>query len=223
MKGLSIVAFAFAAAPALASGPYAADDAAITPAGERQIETWLSLSGAGHIFAFVPAFTPRALPFLELSVALDRTRLDGAGDTGVALAGKALLTPEAEDVGDLALAISGGARFGSDEGGNEAFALGIATLRATSSTLLHLNLGWSRFVTAAEDGFAWAFRAEQALMTDRLHLHAEVFGRNADRPGAQIGLRPTIAGGRMDLEFVFGRNLARDGTSWVTLGAAFRF
>jgi hypothetical protein len=216
-------ACALAAAPALASGPYATDDATITPAGERQVETWFSFAGPGNFFAFIPAFTPRALPFLELSVGLDRGLLDDARETGVTLQGKARLTPETSEPGNLGFALSGGARFAGPDGDTEAFVVGIATFAAGQSTLLHANLGWSRFVTAREDGLSWAVRVEQSLVPDRLVFHAEIFGAGADRPGAQLGLRPTLGKGDIDLEVVLGRNLFGERATWATLGAAFRF
>ncbi|MFQ3665994.1 MAG: hypothetical protein SNJ79_08215 [Sphingomonadaceae bacterium] len=223
MRGMVFALLVAAGSAAHASGPYVTDDAAITPAGERQVETWLAFSGRGSFHAIVPAFTPRALPFLEMSVALDTGRLDGARETGITLQGKALLTPEAETPGRIAFAVAGGARFADRDGDTEAFVIGMATLAASPSTLLHGNLGWSRFVTARDDGLTWAFRLEQALAPDRLSLHAELFGSGLDRPGAQLGLRPTLASGAIDFELVVGRNLFGERATWGLIGAAFRF
>jgi hypothetical protein len=223
-KGLGIsAAFAFAAAPAMASGPYVTDEAPITPAGERQVETWISLAGGGHFFAFAPAFTPRAIPFLELSVALDEGAYATLEETAVTLQGKAFLTPQSAESGRLSFAIAGGIRFSSNDGDTQSFLTGMASWAATASTSIHVNLGYSRFIAARERGLTWAARVEHQLVEDRLALHAELFGAGAERPGAQIGLRPTLGNGAIDLEFVLGRNLFGERATWATLGAAFRF
>ncbi|MFN3287039.1 MAG: hypothetical protein ACK40H_01180, partial [Sphingomonadaceae bacterium] len=83
-----------AATPVAASGPYRTDDAAITPPGEGQVEAWVSLGLAGEIWTLVPAFTPAAVPWLELSLAVDHARLGRQRSTALGPQLKARLTPE---------------------------------------------------------------------------------------------------------------------------------
>lgn len=222
MRFLVLAALA-AAWPARASGPYATDDSFVTPAGERQVETWGSLTARGHRVFFVPAFTPRAVPFLELSAALETERLSGARSSAAGVQAKARLLPEPAQAGAVGLSVAGGARVPTGGAESEAFANGALSWAATGSTLVHLNLGWSGFIARPEGGVTWGARLEQTLRPERLVLHAELFGAGAGRPGMQLGLRPTLASGTIDLELVAGRNLGGERATWMTLGAAFRF
>jgi hypothetical protein len=52
---------------------------------------------------------------------------------------------------------------------------------------------------------------------------AEAFGRDRGRPGLQLGIRPTILDGRVDLDLILGRNLSERRANWVTLGVTGRF
>lgn len=222
MRILLVAALA-AAWPARASGPYATDDSFVTPAGERQIETWGSLTARGHRVFFVPAFTPRAVPFLELSAALETERLWGARESAAGFQAKARLLPEPEQAGALGLSVAGGARVPARSEDTEAFANGALSWAASGSTLVHLNLGWSGFLARPEGGVTWGARLEQTLVPERLVVHAELFGAGAERPGMQLGFRPTLASGTVDLELVAGRNLGGERATWMTLGAAFHF
>jgi hypothetical protein len=213
-----------AAGPALASGPYVVDDAAITPPGEGQIETWVSLTDRGHLFVFAPATTLRALPFLEWTLAFDTARLDGERSTGLTLGGKALFGPEPEAAGAIGFALSGDVRFDLDGAGATDFAVnGVTTLVASERLMLHANLGWTRNRPDAMSEMTWGARAEAAVIPDRLAVHGELFGGSKSAAGFQVGLRPTLFDGAMDLELIVSRNLADERATWATLGLAVRF
>ncbi len=221
---LCLAVLAAAPAPVRASGPYAVADAGIAAPGEGQVETWVSLTGRGHAFYVVPAATFRALPFLEWTLGLETGRFDGVRATGLTLEGKALLRPEPERAGEVGLAASAGVRFGLDgEGATDAALTGIATLAATDRLLLHANLGFARDRIGRVSSLTWGARAEAAVIPERLAVHGEVFGSSVSRAGFQLGLRPTLSGGAMDLELVFSRNLDDERESWATLGLALRF
>lgn len=219
---LAVLAAALAL-PARASGPYATDDSAITPAGERQVEAWVSLTGAGNRFVLAPAFTLRAVPFLELGLALESDRLAGTRDSAVGVQAKARLRAEPGEASAVGLALATGTRTATRDGATEAFIIASTSWAATGTTLVHLNLGYSGFLTRREDGLSWGARLEQGLVPDRLVLHAELFGAGGERPGMQLGLRPTLASGTIDLEIIAGRNLDGERATWATLGAAVRF
>ncbi len=221
---LILVAAGLAAGPARASGPYVVDDAAITPPGEGQVETWVSLTGRGHLFAFLPATTLQAIPFMEWTVGLETGRFDGARATGLTLQAKALFGSEPEAAGDIGFSASGAVRFGLDgEGATDVAVNGIATFAATDRLLLHGNLGFARNRTDRVSALTWGARAELAVIPERLALHGELFGTSKSSAGVQLGLRPTILDGAMDLEFIVSRNLADERESWATLGLAIRF
>jgi len=221
---LCFAVLAAAPAPVRASGPYVVDDAAITPPGSGQIETWVSLSTRGHSFHFLPATALGAVPFLEWTVGLNTGRLEGERATSLILQGKVLLRPEPERAGEVGLAASAGVRISLDgEGATDAALTGIATLAATDRLLLHGNLGVARDRIGRVSSLTWGARAEAAVIPELLAIHGEVFGTSASRAGFQLGLRPTLAGGAMDLELVFSRNLDDERESWATLGLALRF
>lgn len=221
---LVLPALGLAAAPARASGPYVVDDAAITPPGEGQVETWVSLTGRGHAFHFLPATTLKAIPFLEWTLGLDTGRFDGARSTGLTLQAKALFGAEPESAGDIGFAASGAVRFGLDgEGATDLTVNTITTVALTDALLLHGNLGFNRNRLDRVSELTWGARAEAAVIPDRLAVHGEVFGTSMSRAGVQLGLRPTILDGAMDLELIYSRNLGDERQSWATLGLALRF
>jgi hypothetical protein len=212
------------AAPARASGPYTVDDAAITPAGDAQIETWVSLTGRGHVAIFAPATTFTAIPFAEWSLILDEGRQGGSGTRGLTAQVKLLKGEAPAAAGEIGFSASGALRVGLDGEGVSGFAVNtITTLAASDGVLLHGNLGLARDAIGDTTALTWGARAEWAAIPDRLALHGEVFGTSETAPGFQLGLRPTILGGAMDLEFIVSRNLSGEKATWATLGLAVRF
>lgn len=221
---LVLLALLAAHGAARASGPYRVDDAAITPAGGGQLETWVSLTRRGHAFEALPATTLKALPFLEWSAGLDTGRFDGARTTGLTLQAKGLFGAEPATPGAVGFAASGAVRFGLDGAGATDLALnGIMTLVASDRLLLHGNLGLAEDRLDGDTALTWGARAEAALLPGRLSIHAELFGSTQTRAGFQLGLRPTILDGAMDLELVFSRNLSDERERWATMGFALRF
>ncbi len=212
------------ASPAQASGPYVVDDAAITPAGEGQIETWVSLAAHGHVGVFAPAANFAAIPFAEWSVILDAGRLDGTGTRGLTAQLKLLPGASPEVAGEVGFSASGAVRIGLGGEGVTGFAVNtITTLAATNRLLLHGNIGWTRDALAETSALTWGARAELAAIPEKLALHAEVFGTSQTDAGVQIGLRPTVLGGERDLEFIVSHNLANERATWATIGLAVRF
>lgn len=131
---------------------------------------------------------------------------------------------EPERAGDIGFAAAGSVRFGLDgEGATDFGVNGVTTLAATEWLLLHGNLGWMRNRVDRESALTWGARAEAAIMPDRLAVHGEVFGTSKSGAGFQLGLRPTILDGAMDLELIFSRNPGDERASWATLGLATRF
>ncbi len=225
MTAACLAAAAFAqASPALASGPYVVDDAAITPAGEGQLEAWASFARGRSLVVAVPAVTFEALPGVEWSLPIDTSRAEAVRQWGVGLEAKLMLTPEAEEPGRLGLAVSGGVRVDLDDGSvGNAFVNTIATFMPSEQLLLHANGGWQRDIAAGESALSWGVRGEAFAIPDRLSLHAELFGTTQTSAGFQLGVRPTLPGGRFDLELAYGRNIDGAGGNWATLGFAARF
>lgn len=99
----------------------------------------------------------------------------------------------------------------------------ITTLVAGDRVQLHGNLGLVRDAIGDTTALTWGARAEWAAIPDKLALLGEVFGTSETAPGFQLGLRPTILGGAMDLGFIVSRNLSGERATWATLGLAVRF
>lgn len=210
-RGSGWIALALApllAVPAMASGIYAVDDSATTPAGTGQVENRVSLAGDGSILRFYPAATFRALPTVEWTVGFERDRLGDERVAGLFLQAKARLTAEPEEVGaaGVSLALASSLPFADGTGatvsGNAA-----VTPAAHPRLLLHANLGAVRAPGEAI-ALTWGLRSEATLVMERLAFHAELFGHSTGAPGLQLGVRPTLAGER---------------ANWLTLGAAVRF
>ncbi|WP_448586361.1 hypothetical protein [Thermaurantiacus sp.] len=209
------------AAPALASGIYFVDDSAITPAGSGQVESFASFTGRNRLFRVYPAGTARALPTVEWTIGLEHDRF-AVATSSLFLQAKMRLGPEPEAPGDLGLAVSAGGLLPFARAAGASFiGNAILTHAATGRLLLHANLG--AFLLPEGAVLTWGVRGEQTLVKDRLSLHAEIFGQSTGRPGVQLGLRPTLARGRLDLEVAFSHNLAGERANWLTLGTAFRF
>jgi hypothetical protein len=220
---LAALAAMLHAEQARASGPYIVDDAAITPPGTGQIEAWLSLSRDNSIVNFVPATTLRPLPSVEWSLTLNGSRVFNSAATTVAMQGKWQLRDP--DHGQFGLALAGNVALDAGTGrAGTAHLYSALTVPAGERIRLHGNLGWSRsFGDDRRSTLNWGARAEAAVVPDRLAVHAEAFGASRGGAGYQVGLRPTNRKGNVDLELLFGRNLAGERHKWLTMGTAIRF
>lgn len=212
-----------AAQPALASGPYVVDDAAITPAGTGQIESWVSLNRGDYLVVFAPATALTSLPMVEWTLIADRSRQAGASNSGLSLQSKVQLRAEPQAVDRVGFALAGAVRADAASGRvSNLLAYGAASWLAADGVLLHGNLGWTHDRVANQSDVYAGARAELTV-TDNLAAHAEVFAGARSGTGFQAGVRPTILGGAMDLEFIVSHNLGGEKATWATLGVAVRF
>lgn len=60
-------------------------------------------------------------------------------------------------------------------------------------------------------------------MVSDVSLMAEVFGRDGDPMGSQVGVRWTPGAGDVDVDLLYGRRLDGSTPRTVTLGVTFRF
>ena len=208
------------ATQAQAAGPYAVDDAAIGEPGECQIEAWGSAAGNGDRIGVVqPACVVRLGIPVELTAAFQPVRIDRVW---AELAGGQIKFIFLR-FGDLVIAISVGTLVDISSAESLTLVNLPMTIKLRDDFRFNINTGWLH--NSATDGshlFAgfsaeWDFRPSWTVI-------AEVFGQTGvdEKPRVQGGLRfaPSKA---IDLDIVYGHNVAGEQASWVTAGVTVRF
>ncbi len=209
------------APPAFAAGgAYVVDDSEIGAAGECKLETWAA-AARDREWSFVAA-PACVVSFVEVGAALDRSRADGAWATSVSPKAKATLLPvERHGIG---VGIAAGAGIATRTRKADTLAAQIpVSWQPVSEARINLNLGWERDRTVPRDTTTFGAGTDVQIRED-LTAIAEVFGRDRGaRPGMQVGIRPTLLDGRLDLDLILGRNVTQARSNRITLGATLRF
>lgn len=211
------------ATPAIASGPYVIDDAAIVDRDAIQVEAWWSIASGNRIANIVPAVQLSALPGIELAFEVSRSRIDGTTDDIAAVQSKWQLADPDERL--IGMAIIGRLAFDlRDASARTAIAAAAATIAVSPNLALHVNAGHQfDLVDGADNGWTGGVRSEWVVAPDRLAIHAEYFASKAAGHGWQMGVRPTLGWrSTVDLELVAGSNLTGERARWITLGATVR-
>jgi hypothetical protein len=205
-----------------AGGAYAVDDAAIGSAGECQVESWIAVASNGDFVGVTqPACVVKLGVPVEFTATLQAVRLDGEWATLTGLQGKFILLPMGSS--NLAIALVLNTLQDTTKGVNVSFANVPVTLKVRDDFRLNLNSGWlhdsidatNHFTWGA--GFEWDFRQQWTFI-------AEVYGQTGhlSEPRVQTGLRfaPTK---NIDLDLIYGHNIAGENASWITAGLTVRF
>jgi len=205
-----------------AGGPYVVDDYEIPAAGTCQIESWASFGKkSDRIFVMAPSCTFESLSWLEVGFAVERSRSSGDWATTTAPVTKASIIPI--DQFGVGMAVAGSVEYDWTERAiSGATAAALFTFKPVERTLLNLNLGYERDQIERRDYAIWGVGATLEPV-ENLAFIAEVFGRHEGRAGIQAGVRPTLFDGRLDVDFVVGRNLSDTRAIWFTVGTALRF
>jgi hypothetical protein len=220
-----------------AGGAYVVDDVEIGNPGDCKVESWASLA-SNHDFTAVtsPACVVKLGIPVELGAALQRSRDDGAWGTNGALKAKVNLIPVANH--PFGLGIEGSTSWDFLTGMNTGGTIVVpVTFQLTDMFRINVNGGWL-YDNAAKiyyatwgAGFEWNF-------VKPLTLIGEVYGQagplpavdegdapapNAIRePRTQLGLRYTPKD-NVDLDVIWGHNIAGENAHWVTFGVNLRF
>lgn len=209
------------AAPAVAAGgAYIVDDSEIGPASECKLETWAAFArDRERSFVAAPACV---VSLIELGVAVERAHADDAWTTAVQPKAKATLLPV--DRYGIGVGIAAGAGVTTRTQKADTLAAQIpVSLQPVPEMRVNLNLGWERDRTVPRDYVTWGLGTDVAIRDD-LAAIAEVFGRDhGARPGMQVGIRPTLLDGRLDLDVILGRSVTQSRSNRLTLGATLRF
>lgn len=205
-----------------AGGAYAVDDAAIGSAGECQIESWVAVASNGDFVGVTqPACVAKLGVPVEFTATAQAARFDGEWATLTGLQGKFILLPMGSS--NLAVALVLNLLQDTTKGANVSFANVPVTLKVRDDFRLNLNSGWLH--DSIDDanhltwgaGFEWDFQRQWTLI-------AEAYGQTGrlSDPRMQAGLRfaPTKT---IDLDIVYGRNIAGENANWITAGLTVRF
>lgn len=227
----SIVAAAcfLPAAAQAAGGAFVVDDALIGNPGECKVESWVSIASNHDVLAVTsPACVINAGIPVEAGATLVRTRSDGEWSTGLGPKAKINIVP-LDDRG-FALGLSGTTLWNLSTGQNVGSTVNVPfTIQASKDFRINLNGGWLYDAVERVNygtygaGFEWNF-------VQPLTLIGEIFGlagrrqdvRSVTEPRTQLGLRWTPAES-VDVDLIYGRNIAGENAHWLTLGLNLRF
>lgn len=178
--------------------PMTTDDAALTTAHSCQMETWLQHARGDTQLWLLPACNP--WEHFEASVGSIVDFPQGASEsTGLILQGKAQWL----DRTPVQMGIAAGAQR-LQGAWNLYYAYVPTTLSVTSSTQVHVNLGWQRDRVAGEDQFTYAAALAHDLSRN-LNAFAEIVGNDSATPIVQGGGAVLFRGGVIQLDASFGR------------------
>lgn len=203
-----------------AGGAYAVDDSAIGAPGECQVESWASFASNGDFIGVAqPACVLRfgGTP-VEITAALSGVRGDDAWSAVTGLQAKVILV--ALEPGNVGVALSVGMLADLTRGDSLAYVNVPVTVRLLEQLKININAGalWAEdlhFTWGA--GFEWEFRPAWSLL-------AEAFGQSGSSSDvrAQAGLRYTPVKS-LDLDLIYGHNIAGENARWITAGVTKRF
>ena len=235
---LLATAIALAPASALAAGgAFVVDDVVVDKPGACKVESWAS-AATNHDFNAVtsPACVVKLGIPVELGGQLQRSRDDGVWGTSGTLKAKTNLIPVENH--PFGLAISGGASWDLLTGASTGGFINVpVTLQVNDKFRVNVNGGWLYDNVAKISyatwgaGFEWSF-------ADKWTLIGEVFGETGALPAVesgdppppnsireprtQIGLRFTPQD-NLDIDVIWGHNIAGENAQWLTLGVNLHF
>jgi hypothetical protein len=212
-----------------AGGAFVVDDVEIGKPGDCKVESSASFA-SNHDFLGVvsPACVVNLGRPVELGFSLARSRSDGEWGTALVLKGKTNISPVGP--GSLGLAISGATAFDLLTGENSASQVNIpVTFQIIEQFKINLNAGWLYERQENLHWFTYGAGFEWSLVKP-VTLIGEVFGLVGQRvepsartdPRGQIGLRFTPVD-NLDIDVIYGRNIAGENAHWGTVGVNLRF
>jgi hypothetical protein len=202
-------------------GAHIVDDDATLPAGVCHVESWLTLAGEGGGFAVAnSACTLKALPRLEIAVAVQRTFGD---DVATTIAPALKLNLRSFEEAPMGVAVSATAVWSPRENRIETIAVTVpVSARVNERLVVHGNLGWINAPGEADrNALFWGAQAVFEFASDMV-LMGEVFGTDRRLPGGQVGLRWVTDRGRIDMDLLAGHRIDGIAAASVTLGLTIR-
>ena len=201
-----------------AAGAYVVDDADIVDPGKVQVESWFS-HGSNRDNLGVADVAYQALPHTEITIENGYDSNAGNGVDILSAQAKYQWHP------DDAHGFAGSAVFGMDRSLTNGSSLFYAYVPSSLSfgDVLDINadLGWEYDSNAGTNFVTWGVGTELHA-DEHWSLVSEVFGKNNELPGEQIGPRYSFSD---DLQFdaVYGRNISGVPANWMTFGVTATF
>ncbi len=226
-----LAALAAAGEARAASGAFAVDDAAVDAPGRCKVEAWLSAANnpmSDWSAAIAPAC---ALPLLghrfELGATYLRTSAAGEHGSGVSVKTKTPLPGLDFALNDrFGVALVWGGSFNAATAKTHTmFFNAPVTLRITDALTININAGYHEDKVERYNAVTWGAGFEfnmKSISLDKFTLIAETFSNHRDHTATQIGLRFTPIG-KLDIDLIYGYNLASEEANWLTLGLNYRF
>ncbi len=205
-----------------AGGAYAVDDAAIGAVGECQVESWVAVTANGNFVGVTqPACVAKLGVPVELTATAQAARVDGEWATLTGLQVKFTMLPMG--AGNLAVGMVLNTLFDTTNGANVSFVNVPVTIKLHDDFRVNLNSGWLHDFLDNSHHFTWGAGLEWDFRRQWTFI-AEAYGQTGqlDDPRVQAGIRfaPTKA---IDLDVIYGHNIAGENASWITAGLTVRF
>jgi len=223
---LVAVALAVVGAPAHAGRPLVTEDAAVLPAGECSVETYVGrfrADAAPSVRLLSSQLGCDVGRNTQLSVAVARVNPTEGPGQFVTLAGKTSLMRQKEGAEwsvayGLVLRRSAGLRMPLDQ----AYVTGVGTLPLAGAWSAHVNLGWTGVHQPHGNTTRWALAVEHAY-SDDFHFVAETFGDDHDhRPWVQAGFWAAVTP-KVSVNASYGWHAGQDHARALTLGVTVGF
>jgi len=212
-----------------AGGAYAVDDVEIGKPGDCKVESWVSFASNHDLNAVTsPACVVKLGIPVELGAQLQRARSGDVWTTTGGVKGKLNLIPV--DNNRIGLGLSGGTNWNLNSGANTGGFVNIpVTFQVLETFRINVNGGWQYDAVAKLHYGSWGAGFEWNLIKP-VTLIGEIYGLVGPRgdpatitePRTQLGLRLTPVS-TVDLDLIWGRNIAGENANWITVGLNLRF
>jgi hypothetical protein len=209
------------ATPARADGgAHIIDSATPETPGICHLESWVTrYDHRSGLLNLSPACTATDLPMLEMGGTMQQA-WGTANDVLIGPAFKLNLRPTDSGLG-LGLVAAGEA--GLKSGRLETLALTVPlSVPLGDDVTANVNAGWD-YVHARPDRSKAFYGAQiNAHIAPDITAMIEMFGRNGEKPGGQLGLRFNPGGGRYDIDLLAGQRIDGISACAITLGFTIR-
>jgi len=185
--------------PALGGRPLSTEDASTLPDKACQVETWVDRSRDATQAWLVPACNFGA--GIEWQLGGARTWEEGRSAFSEAyFQGKKVLRPVGESWGfGIVAGVARRPLAESHDGWSNPFVIVPVTVAAGGDALVHFNVGAFHDRAERRTVTLWGVAGEMPVAS-RLHLVAEAFGENSERPFVRAGVRFSAIAEHLDLD-----------------------
>ncbi len=223
-----VAAVACSTAARAAGTAYVVDTAEVGEVGNCKVEAWTSWArNRDGLVTSAPACVVNAVPRLEFSAEISRTRTDDEWATVLAPKAKINLVPTA--IGSFGWALAAGTSYDATLRETTTLYANLpGTLRLSQTARINLNAGWLQDRLADRHFATWGLGLDW-IFAPKWSTTLEAFGQlngqhlgSETRPRFQVGIRYRPVD-NFSTDLIWGRNIAGEGSDWITLSTTFRF